>query len=154
MWFSILTQLSFFVGAHAEELRSLFVAHEEQEDLEVTCGGNIESADFGALAVEMTMLIEKNVVDPEFRNWIVPQFKTTTEVDSVCRGCPDDGCYAEVLLVHHVPSVWHSFRHFARTARRLGIHGEKTSQAAATCLSARVILSASSADPKSLRLVL
>ncbi|CAG8885644.1 unnamed protein product [Penicillium egyptiacum] len=83
VWFSILTQLSFFVNAHAEELRSFFVAHEGQEDLEVTCGGNIESADFGALAVEMTRLIEKNVVDPELRSWIMPQFSTTTEVDSV-----------------------------------------------------------------------
>ncbi|KAJ5833513.1 hypothetical protein N7474_001824 [Penicillium riverlandense] len=83
VWFSILTQLSFFVNAHAEALRSFFVAHKGQKELEVTGAGNIKSADFGALAVEMTRLIEKNVVDPELRNWIMPEFSTTTEVDSV-----------------------------------------------------------------------
>ncbi|KAL4889852.1 hypothetical protein BDV59DRAFT_185627 [Aspergillus ambiguus] len=82
VWFSILTQLSFFINAHAEELRSYFVAHEGQKELVIRSVGTIETADFGALAIQMTELIEKNVVDPELRSWIMPQFTTTTESDS------------------------------------------------------------------------
>jgi len=33
VWFSILTQLSFFVNAHAEELRSFFVSHDGKKEL-------------------------------------------------------------------------------------------------------------------------
>ncbi|OKL56803.1 hypothetical protein UA08_07778 [Talaromyces atroroseus] len=83
VWFSILTQLSFFVNAHAEELRPFFVAHEGQKQLEVIENGSMDYADFGALAVRMTKLIEKNVVDPDLRDWIMPSFSTTTESDTV-----------------------------------------------------------------------
>ncbi|KAI2721080.1 hypothetical protein DTO012A7_5290 [Penicillium roqueforti] len=83
VWFSILTQLSFFVNAHAEELRSFFVSHEGQKALEVIEVGTIHSADFGALALRMTRLIEKSVVDEELRTWIMPDFSTSTESDNV-----------------------------------------------------------------------
>ena len=42
-----------------------------------------EIVDFGAMAVQMTDLIAKNVVDPELRTWIMPDFSTTRESDSV-----------------------------------------------------------------------
>ncbi|KAJ9298231.1 hypothetical protein DTO271G3_3836 [Paecilomyces variotii] len=83
IWFAILTQLSYFVNAHAEELRSFFVAHKGQKDLEVKAAGTIDTADFGVLAVRMTELIQKNVVDEELRDWIMPSFTTTTESDNV-----------------------------------------------------------------------
>lgn len=83
VWFSILTQLSFFVNAHAEELRSFLVSHEGQKHLEVIDAGSIDYADFGAMAVRMTKLIEKNVVDEDLRDWIMPSFTTTTESDKV-----------------------------------------------------------------------
>ncbi|PLB50087.1 hypothetical protein P170DRAFT_454715 [Aspergillus steynii IBT 23096] len=83
VWFSILTQLSFFINAHAEELRSFFVSHEGQKELEVIQNATMEDADFGAMALEMTRLIEKNVVDEELRAWIMPTFTTTTESDNV-----------------------------------------------------------------------
>lgn len=83
IWFAILTQLSFFVNAHAEELRSFFVAHKGQKDLEVKAAGTIDSANFGVLAVRMTELMQKNVVDEELRDWIMPSFTTTTESDTV-----------------------------------------------------------------------
>lgn len=75
--------MSFFINAHAEELRSLFVAHEGQKELEVKEGGNIHTVDFGKLAVHMTDMIEQNVVDPELRTWIMPLFSTTTNSDKV-----------------------------------------------------------------------
>ncbi|PLB36002.1 DUF4419 domain-containing protein [Aspergillus candidus] len=83
VWFSILTQLGFFVNAHAEELRSFFVAHEGQKELKVYDVGTVETVDFGRMALYMTSLIEKNVVDEDLRNWIMPDFSTTTESDKV-----------------------------------------------------------------------
>lgn len=83
IWFAVLTQLSFFVNAHAEELRSFFVAHKGRKELGVLKLGTSQSADFGEIALCMTRLIEKNVVDPELRNWIIPNFSTTTESDKI-----------------------------------------------------------------------
>ncbi|GAP91508.1 putative duf4419 domain-containing protein [Rosellinia necatrix] len=83
VWFSILTQLSFYINANAEELRSLFVAHEGQKELEVVDIGTVQSADFGELAVQMAKEIEKNVLDPELRDWIMPDFTTTTQTDTI-----------------------------------------------------------------------
>jgi len=83
VWFSILTQLSFFINGHAEELRSFFVAHEGQMELEVEFWGSIDFADVGSLAICMTHLIAKNVVDPDLRTWIMPDFTTTTKCDNV-----------------------------------------------------------------------
>jgi hypothetical protein len=79
IWFAILTQLSFFINAHAEELRSFFVPHEGKKELEAF--SNI--ADFGYLAQQMTDLIAKNVNDPSLREWVMPAFTTTTWHDLV-----------------------------------------------------------------------
>ncbi|KAL2802738.1 hypothetical protein BJX63DRAFT_414082 [Aspergillus granulosus] len=83
IWFSILTQLSFYINAHAEELRSIFVSHEGQKELTVTAVGTIRSVDLGALAVEMTERIDENLVDKEFRDWLLPDFTTTTRSDTI-----------------------------------------------------------------------
>ncbi|KAE8370904.1 hypothetical protein BDV27DRAFT_165045 [Aspergillus caelatus] len=79
VWFSILSQLGFYVNAHAEELRSYFVSHEGQKEL------TVKSAirDFGALAIGMTEQIQENVKDPELREWIMPAFSTTTTSDKI-----------------------------------------------------------------------
>jgi hypothetical protein len=78
VWFSILTQLGFFVNANAEDLRSFFVSHEGKKELTVEGHG-----DFGEMAARMTEQIEKNVLDPELKTWIMPDFSTTKESDSV-----------------------------------------------------------------------
>lgn len=77
VWFSILTQFSFYVNAHAEELRSHFVAHKGKKQLEIKVQGTMRTVDFGELAVMMTQEMEKNVADPELRDWILPDFTTT-----------------------------------------------------------------------------
>lgn len=46
-------------------------------------GGNPHTLDFGALANAITVEIEKNVVDPELREWCMPAFSTNTENDKV-----------------------------------------------------------------------
>lgn len=83
IWFAILSQLNFYINAHAEELRSFFVAHDGQKELMTIDAGTIQSVDFGLIAEKMTHLIQKNVLDPELRTWIMPSFSTTTSSDRV-----------------------------------------------------------------------
>jgi hypothetical protein len=47
VWFAILTQISFFINANAEDLRSFFVEHDGQKELEVIKYGILETVDFG-----------------------------------------------------------------------------------------------------------
>ncbi|KAL0573382.1 hypothetical protein V5O48_008579 [Marasmius crinis-equi] len=90
VWASILSQLSFYVNAHAEELRSFFVAHEGKKELIVRAAGTIDTVDVGRLAERMTHLIHKNVLDPDLRSWVIPDFSTTT---------PNDRVVASVLMM-------------------------------------------------------
>ncbi|KAI1750411.1 hypothetical protein F4782DRAFT_250561 [Xylaria castorea] len=83
VWFAILTQLSFHINAHAEELRSLFVSHQGQKEVEVVDVGSINLADFGKMAILMTKEMEKHFANPEFRKWIMPDFSTTDHKDMV-----------------------------------------------------------------------
>ncbi|KAF4772239.1 hypothetical protein HAV15_011253 [Penicillium sp. str.  len=83
VWFSILVQLSFYIQAHSEELREHFVEHEGQKHIKVIEAGTIGSVDVGQLAVQLTGLIQQNVVDPELRDWIMPSFSTTTTTDEI-----------------------------------------------------------------------
>ncbi|OQV19521.1 hypothetical protein BV898_06508 [Hypsibius exemplaris] len=83
VWITILTQLSLYVNAHAEELRHLFVTHQGKKELEVTATGSRYTVDFGNLAEQMGHLIQKNVIDPSLRKWIIPDFTTTTSNDRI-----------------------------------------------------------------------
>ena len=85
IWLCILTQFNHFVNGEgrAEQLRSVFVAHEGKKALVVNGGGNRYTADYGGMAKQMTKLIEENVVDPSLRTWIIPSFTTTTDTDVV-----------------------------------------------------------------------
>ncbi len=83
VWFAILSQLSLYINAHAEELRRLFVAHEGKRELVLEYYGTRYTADFGLFAKEMGELIEQNVVDPELRRWMMPAFTTTTKSDII-----------------------------------------------------------------------
>lgn len=83
IWFAILTQLSFYINAHAEELRSFFVAHDRQKELIILHYDEIRDRDFGQFALDMTKLMEKEIVDSELRTWIMPDFTTTTDSDRI-----------------------------------------------------------------------
>ncbi|KAJ9660904.1 hypothetical protein H2198_002249 [Neophaeococcomyces mojaviensis] len=84
IWFAILTQINIYINAHAEELRHMFVAHEGQKKLEIVYGSeNRYTVDFADFATRMTGLIEKNIVDDELKEWIIPSFTTTTANDVV-----------------------------------------------------------------------
>ena len=85
IWLCILTQFNLFVNGEgrAEQLRSVFVAHEGKKELEITGGGNRYTLDYGNMAKQMTQLIEENIVDPSLRTWIIPSFTTTTTTDVI-----------------------------------------------------------------------
>ncbi|EIW77683.1 hypothetical protein CONPUDRAFT_167773 [Coniophora puteana RWD-64-598 SS2] len=67
VWLAILTQFSFFVNAHAEELHSAFVSHEGNKELNVSAVGSWYSVDFGSMARQMAGELEKNMSDPKLR---------------------------------------------------------------------------------------
>lgn len=83
IWFAILTQLSIYINHHAEDLRGKFVAHDDKKELEVVVVGDRYTVDHAFMADKMTHLIQKNVVDPELRAWLMPAFTTTTKKDEV-----------------------------------------------------------------------
>ncbi|KDQ55839.1 hypothetical protein JAAARDRAFT_208606 [Jaapia argillacea MUCL 33604] len=70
VWIAILTQLSFYINANAEELRSQFVAHEGKKQL------------VGKFALVMTEKLDENLVDKDLKEWIMPTFTTTTVIDT------------------------------------------------------------------------
>ncbi|KAL5322891.1 hypothetical protein ACEPPN_010870 [Leptodophora sp. 'Broadleaf-Isolate-01'] len=88
IWITILTQLNVYINAHAEELRDMFVEHQGQKKLtiQVQKGGVSDSLwgiYWGQLSYQMTQKIADNVKDPSLRDWILPDFSTTTKDDLV-----------------------------------------------------------------------
>lgn len=83
VWMSVLTQFSCYVDKNAEALRSKFVAHKGKKKLEVKTGGSLRSVHFGELAKLMTEKIHENLVDGQVRDWILPNFTTTTNNDTL-----------------------------------------------------------------------
>ncbi|KAL8724575.1 MAG: hypothetical protein Q9166_007870 [cf. Caloplaca sp. 2 TL-2023] len=108
IWFAVLSQLSFYINAHSEELRSFFVSHEGREELEVFDGGTIDCV--GPLAVRMTKEMDKYMVDPDLRQWILPDFSTTTDTDTITAAVLMMGAMQEyfsykMILSCGIPSV-------------------------------------------------
>ncbi|KAF9463857.1 hypothetical protein BDZ94DRAFT_1282297 [Collybia nuda] len=83
VWIAILGQFNFYVNAHVKELRAQFVRHKKKKRIEVTARGSRYTVDFGALSKDMVEAIHKNVVDNELKDWILPDFSTTTDHDTV-----------------------------------------------------------------------
>jgi hypothetical protein len=70
VWLSILTQLSSYINAHAEELRGSFVAHEGKKKLEIQYNrGNRFTISWADFSYKIGTMIQDNVVDPELREW-------------------------------------------------------------------------------------
>nr|CEG03389.1 unnamed protein product [Fusarium acuminatum CS5907] len=83
IWFAIISQISFYINANAEDLRDYFVSHDGQEELIVRLDGNIDSQIYDMFTKLMADNISRNVKDPELRDWILPSFSTTTDTDRV-----------------------------------------------------------------------
>ncbi|KAF8178014.1 hypothetical protein BJ912DRAFT_671168 [Pholiota molesta] len=83
VWIAILSQFSIYVNKNAKELRTHFVPHEGRRKLVVTMPDNRNAVNFGDLAIQMTDKIQENIVDPDLRKWVMPNFTTTTTDDTV-----------------------------------------------------------------------
>ncbi|TFK97239.1 hypothetical protein BDV98DRAFT_658687 [Pterulicium gracile] len=110
VWISILSQFNLYINAHAEELRHQFVTHEGQTLLTVVANGIRCTADFGKLAKQMMELVGENVVDTDLRDWILPNFLTTTDNDTVVAsvlimGTPKAYFQYQMMLGCGLPSV-------------------------------------------------
>ncbi|KAM7208217.1 protein of unknown function (DUF4419) domain containing protein [Naviculisporaceae sp. PSN 640] len=83
IWIAILSQLGFFINAHAEEFRSFFVSHKGKTKLEVHQVGDPDNVDYAEFAKDMTGVIADSINDPAIRSWVMPDFTTTTDNDRV-----------------------------------------------------------------------
>lgn len=81
IWFAIISQLSFYINAHSEELRSMFVTHEGRKELVIHAEGSIYSVDFAMIAKAIVEMIQENVKRLDLQTWIMPDFTTTTDSD-------------------------------------------------------------------------
>ncbi|KAF8063403.1 hypothetical protein FPV67DRAFT_241690 [Lyophyllum atratum] len=84
VWIAIISQLNFYINAHAEELRDKFVDHSGKKDIIVTTMvSTLDQVNFGDLAIQMTGQIDMNVKDKSLSSWVLPNFSTTTPNDIV-----------------------------------------------------------------------
>ena len=83
VWFAIITQLGFYVNRHAEAFGSDFVAHEGNIALNVYGAGILYAGHREHLTTMFADEIQAHVKKPELRDWIMPDFTTTTESDKV-----------------------------------------------------------------------
>ncbi|CAL8133331.1 unnamed protein product [Orchesella dallaii] len=87
IWAAIMIQFSFYVNKNAEKLRSKFVDFEGKRELSVEIsGGSIYTVPYSLFVKLMTREIDRNLVDPEVKEWIMPNFTTTTQNDYVSVG--------------------------------------------------------------------
>jgi hypothetical protein len=75
VWFTILTQINFYMNAHAEELRDLFVDHQGQKLI------YIEDYTWYDVLRRFQDEIQARVKTPWLKDWMMPNFTTTTEND-------------------------------------------------------------------------
>ncbi|CAL8089654.1 unnamed protein product [Orchesella dallaii] len=86
MWAAIMTQFSFYINKHAEEFRGKFVDFEGTRKLEVRFPGSLRNAPYDLGVKLLTKEIDRNLIDPEVKKWILPSFSTTTDNDLVSIG--------------------------------------------------------------------
>ncbi|KAL7794594.1 hypothetical protein V8C37DRAFT_409123 [Trichoderma ceciliae] len=91
IWLAITVQFSFYINAHAEEMRSFFVSHQGQKELTINMG-SMGELDVGLAARLFADLVQENVVDPELERWILPNFSTTTANDTYFQYSAIVGC--------------------------------------------------------------
>lgn len=86
VWAAIVTQFSFYINKQAEQFRGKFVNFDGKKELTVSVVGTLRNAPYNTLTELMTQKIHENLVDPQFKQWILPNFTTTTDNDLVTVG--------------------------------------------------------------------
>ncbi|KAK4466205.1 hypothetical protein QBC42DRAFT_329241 [Cladorrhinum samala] len=75
VWFTVLTQLNFYMATHAESVRHLFVKHSGQQTIVV------EDVNWTLVLLRFKDEIQARVMTPWLKDWIMPNFTTTTQND-------------------------------------------------------------------------
>ncbi|GAM27168.1 hypothetical protein SAMD00019534_103430, partial [Acytostelium subglobosum LB1] len=85
IWQAIITQFSFYVNARSDTLRDKFVSFNGKRELTIFSKGTLFTANFDDI---ITMISDQisNIKDPSIRDWIIPNFTTTTDTDRVVGG--------------------------------------------------------------------
>ncbi len=89
VWFSILSQVGYYINAHAAELPDVFVSHKSMTPLAIGVGVPLRNdrrrSDgprySGASAREIARVLGEHIQDPALRAWVTPSFSTTTLAD-------------------------------------------------------------------------
>ncbi|EFC36665.1 predicted protein [Naegleria gruberi] len=81
VWIAICSQFSNYVNERSEKLRSKFVDFDGKKELVVKGIGTLYTANYEDLSIRMTSEIAKNIKDPSVREWVMPDFTTTTQSD-------------------------------------------------------------------------
>jgi hypothetical protein len=111
VWISILSQLSFYINAHAEELRANFVTHEGKEELKLFIPPTpLNGINWDAAGDGMIALMNEHIVDKELSVWITPTFSTTTRADKTVSAMMMMACLKEYfeytfIMLCGIPSV-------------------------------------------------
>jgi hypothetical protein len=139
VWIAIITQFNFYVNAHAEELRHIFVSHEGKKDLEIIYRrASRFDVDFADFAVRINDLLEENIVDAGLRKWITPSFSTTTQLDTVVASVIMMGTLKEYfnyscMVICGIPSVTllgtkHDYEEIMARLERLQKYGDEATE--------------------------
>lgn len=83
VWIAIMTQFSAYVESNAETLRNRFVEHKGQKQLNVKSKSSLYTANYPEMCKNMTEQISSNIKDPSIKDWVIPNFSTTTPTDKV-----------------------------------------------------------------------
>lgn len=102
IWFAILTQLSFYINKHAEDLRDLFVSHEGKQVVVISRPGTADTVNFGEMATAMTGQMDKFIHDKEWKGWFLPNFTTTTYEDTATAAVLMMGTMKEYFEYHNI----------------------------------------------------
>ena len=83
-WQTIIIQFSFYINANAELLRDKFVNFPDKKTLVVVMTGTLHTVNYAEFVEKMVNeQIIDNIKDPEFVDWILPDFTTTTKNDRI-----------------------------------------------------------------------
>ncbi|KAL8696237.1 MAG: hypothetical protein Q9224_002899 [Gallowayella concinna] len=86
VWCAILlTQLSPYMNKHVENLRGWFVTRPGQIKLTSIRVCERYTADKALFALQLGVLLQQNILHPEFRSWIMPDFFATIKTEDVLK---------------------------------------------------------------------
>jgi hypothetical protein len=83
IWITVLIQLSFYINKNSEQLRDKFVKFDGEKTIEISELGSLQTANYQEWADKFCNGMIEYLADPSIRDWIVPNFTTTTATDKV-----------------------------------------------------------------------